>query len=140
MASREKSEVPYTQGHDASVHRSHSSRKAADSCAYFLHLLKPDFHVLDAGCGPGSITTSIAAFVPDGRVVGVDNAEGALAKAKSQCDIPKNVEFKTASMLSLPFDDNIFNVVYTSQSLVHIPDVSTAFKELRRVCKPGGKH
>lgn len=41
-------------------------------------------------------------------------------------------------MTALPYEDNHFDVVYTSQVLAHIPAAVEAITELRRVCKPGG--
>jgi ubiquinone/menaquinone biosynthesis C-methylase UbiE len=36
------------------------------------------------------------------------------------------------------FPDNTFDLVYTMATLEHIPDVETTFREMHRVCKPGG--
>lgn len=131
-------QLAYTQGHNASVYRSHESRKAADTCGYFLHLLQPTSLVLDAGCGPGTVTSSLATLIHAGQVVGVDAAETAISKARAQPTLPSNCKFEVADVTALPFDDNHFDVVYTSQVLVHIPEAVKAITELRRVCKPGG--
>jgi SAM-dependent methyltransferase len=108
-------ELAYTQGHNASVYLSHESRKAADTCGYFLPSLKPDSIILDAGCGPGTVTSSLAALV-----------------------LPSNCTFEVVDVTALPYKDNHFDVVYTSQVLAHIPEAVKAIAELRRVCEPGG--
>lgn len=41
-------------------------------------------------------------------------------------------------MTALPYDDNYFDVIYTSQVLAHIPEAVKAIIELRCVCRPGG--
>lgn len=128
----------YRQGHTAAVLQGHSTRNALNTCAYFTHLLKPDFHILDAGCGPGSITKSLAELVPRGRVVGIDSSEDVVKVASKPEGLPSNCTFQVADLESLPFADDTFDVVQTSQVLVHIPNRIHAFKELRRVCKPGG--
>ena len=51
--------------------------------AYLLEHLRPTDHVLDVGCGPGTITQGLAARVPQGRVVGVDAAEAVIAAASA---------------------------------------------------------
>jgi SAM-dependent methyltransferase len=132
-------QLAYTQGHNDAVYRSHESRKAADTCGYFLHHLKPDSIVLDAGCGPGTVTSSIASIVPDGQVIGVDAVETAINKARAQPDLPSNCTFEVADITALPYKDNHFEAVYTSQVLAHIPEAVRAIVELRRVCKPGGR-
>jgi len=65
----------YTHGHHDSVLRSHRWRTAANSCGYLLPHLRPTFRILDIGCGPGTITTDLAAIVPDGHVTGLDRTE-----------------------------------------------------------------
>lgn len=131
-------QLAYTQGHNASVYQSHESRKAADTCGYFLQHLKPDSIVLDAGCGPGTVTSSLATLIPTGKVIGVDAVETAIDKARAQPNLPSNCIFEVADVTALPYEDNHFDVVYTSQVLAHIPEAVKAISELRRVCKPGG--
>lgn len=129
----------YNQGYANSVVQSHLSRKAYDTCGYFIDQLKPNYHILDAGCGPGSVTASLAEFVPQGRVVGIDISGDVIKKAQSQENLPARCSFEVGDITkSLSFDDNTFDVVYTSQTLCHIPDALVAMRELRRVCKPGG--
>lgn len=36
------------------------------------------------------------------------------------------------------FKDEIFDFVYCFATMEHVPDIEAAFKEMRRVCKPGG--
>jgi SAM-dependent methyltransferase len=49
------------------------------------------------------------------------------------------VEFAQASADALPFADATFDVVTARHMLYHVPDVSAALKEFRRVLKPGGR-
>ena len=130
--------MAYTQGHTALVYQSHESRNAENTCAFFLHLLRPHFRVLDAGCGPGTVTSSIARLFSQGSAVGIDSSGTAIETAQCRSQLATNCSFKVALLENLPFADDSFDVVYTSQVLVHIPNVTKAFNELRRVCKPGG--
>ncbi|WP_262692817.1 class I SAM-dependent methyltransferase [Kordiimonas aestuarii] len=43
-------------------------------------------------------------------------------------------------IMSMPFDDNSLDLIITSDVLEHVPDVSAALNESRRVLKPGGVH
>jgi len=38
----------------------------------------------------------------------------------------------------LPFDENEFNAVFTSQVLEHVPNINNSLSEINRVLKPGG--
>lgn len=43
-----------------------------------------------------------------------------------------------ADICNLPFDDDVFDVIFCNHVLEHIPDDKQAMKELFRVLKPGG--
>ncbi|KAF7302787.1 Methyltransf-25 domain-containing protein [Mycena kentingensis (nom. inval.)] len=134
----------YTHGHQASVLRAHSSRTAQNSCAYLLAALKPGMHILDVGCGPGTITADLARLVPDGRVTGIEHSpaqEPVLQQAREHAATQgiSNVEFSIGDAHALPFPDNSFDVVHAHQVLQHVADPVQALREMVRVVKrPGG--
>ncbi|KAH7324846.1 S-adenosyl-L-methionine-dependent methyltransferase [Stachybotrys elegans] len=135
--------MTYTQSHNAAVLSSHSSRTVQNSAAFLLPHLRPTDHVLDIGCGPGSITQGFAKVCSQGRVIGIDQSSyvvGQAAQTYPAADYP-NLTFQAGDVLSedgLPFPDNTFDVVYTSQTLIHIPDPVRAIREAYRLLKPGG--
>ena len=96
--------------------------------------------ILDIGCGPGTITADLAALVPDGHVVGIDNGAEVIAKAGSTAASRgiTNVDFLVGDAHALDFQDQHFDVVHAHQVLQHIGDPSHALREWRRVTKPGG--
>jgi len=133
----------YKQGWHPSVTANHATRTANIEASFILEHLKPDFHILDLGCGPGTITTSLATYVPQGSVTGIDITPEVIAQAKELArqkgGLPSNVTFCTGDVLKgLPFEDERFDVVFCSQVLLHVPEPVKAMKEMRRVCKGGG--
>ncbi len=130
----------YLHGHHDSVLRSHRWRTAENSAAYLLPRLEASAQVLDIGCGPGTITTGLAALVPEGRVVGLDRAAGVLAEARAQAERQRqgNVSFEVGDAYQLAFADDTFDVVHAHQVLQHLSDPVAALTEMRRVCRPGG--
>lgn len=128
----------YVQGHSEAILRGHQSRTATISCKHFLPLLKPTDHIFDVGCGPGSITATLAALIPQGKMIGIDSSGAVLEIARKQENLPANCTFQTADALALPFADSSFDVVNTSQFIAHMTDPVAAMRELRRVCKAGG--
>ncbi|SNX87141.1 related to menaquinone biosynthesis methyltransferase ubiE [Melanopsichium pennsylvanicum] len=145
------SKSTYTQGYSEAVLKSHSARTAENSAAFLLPYLRPNFQILDIGCGPGTITTSLASYIPDGCIIGTDYSAQVVAKAQKRLNqlrtgtlpnadrtVADRVTFQIASVLELPYLDDTFDVVYCHQMLLHLPDPVSALKEMRRVCKPGG--
>jgi hypothetical protein len=50
---------------------------AGEEAAFFLPNLRSGMHLLDVGCGPGSITVGLAEVVAQGTLVGIDLEAGA---------------------------------------------------------------
>ena len=130
----------YISDHSDVVLQSHSRRSAADSAAYLLPSIRPHMRILDIGCGPGSITADLAALVPEGHVLGIDNGEEVIEKARVVAAERglKNIDFQVADAHELDFPDHSFDVVHAHQVLLHIEGPSRALREWRRVVKPGG--
>ncbi|KAF7889163.1 hypothetical protein EAF00_009463 [Botryotinia globosa] len=134
------SDKTYSLGYSPAVVDRHSLRRASTCCGYFLPRLTLKSHILDLGCGPGSITTDIASLLPQASIVGLDAGEPVIevAIAKARDLGLKNCSFQIGDVMKLPFEDETFDVVYTHQLLIHLPDPVKAIKEMRRVCKVGG--
>ena len=130
----------YLHGHHDSVLRSHRWRTAENSAGYLLAALPDTARVLDVGCGPGTITVDLAARVPGGQVVGVDQAPDVLAVARQEAvrQGRPNVGFGVGNAYHLAFGDGTFDVVHAHQVLQHLPDPVGALAEMRRVCRAGG--
>ena len=60
-----------TTGHDEETGR-FQLRDADREAAFFLPFLNPGMTLLDAGCGPGSVTRGLAIHTAPGGVVGID--------------------------------------------------------------------
>jgi len=130
----------YTHSHHQVVVDAHGARTADEAAAFARHLIQPGMRILDAGCGPGSITCGLAGWVPDGSVVGVDSAAAALEHARKRAaeDGPDNVVFEQADVYDLAFPSESFDVVYAHQLLQHLGDPVEALREFLRVLKPDG--
>lgn len=154
MAAPSDTKKGYTFGYSSATTSSHASRTIHTDAAFLLPHLKPHHTLLDIGCGPGTITLGFAALLDPSQgasITGIDIGapvlETARQRAADQQQQPKLqepfVSFKQANVLEgLPFEDDTFDVVFTSQTLIHLapaPDAPvTALKEIRRVLKPGG--
>jgi ubiquinone/menaquinone biosynthesis C-methylase UbiE len=130
----------YTHGHHEAVLRSHRWRTVENSAAYLLPHLEAGTSLLDVGCGPGTITLDFAERVAPARVVGIDAAPAVIeaAEADRASRGIANVEFRTADVYALDFEDDTFDIVHAHQVLQHLDDPVRALREMRRVCRPGG--
>lgn len=54
----------------------YAHRRAATTCGYLLPYVETSASILDAGCGPGSITLDLARLVAGGYVLGIDTNQG----------------------------------------------------------------
>ena len=117
-----------------------AGRTAAVHGAFVLPYLKAGMHVLDCGCGPGSITVGLADAVAPGTVIGIDLEESQLAQArKTAVGLGRtNVTFEHADVRSLPFEEGRFDAVFSHAMLEHLPDPVPVLAEMRRVLKSGG--
>lgn len=129
----------YTPGYSAPVLTFMKQRTAEIHAAFFAPHLKKGCRLLDAGCGPGSITLGLARQVAPGQVIGIDIEESQFAIAREQAQqesLP--VEFQKASIYALPFASASFDAVFSHAVFQHLADPVLALIELNRVLKPGG--
>jgi demethylmenaquinone methyltransferase/2-methoxy-6-polyprenyl-1,4-benzoquinol methylase len=100
----------------------------------------PHAQVLDCGVGCGSLSIALDSIltVPV-EYHGIDTSAEMLVQASSKMqDAGLRVHIKQADVLSLPYDDQSFDVVMAAHVLEHLPDPQCALKEMIRVLKPGG--
>ncbi|HUP14454.1 MAG TPA: methyltransferase domain-containing protein [Acidimicrobiia bacterium] len=99
--------------------------------------------ILEVAIGTGSQLVSLARRNPSGRTVGVDLAEGMLARARARIDRAglTGVEIGRGDALELPFAEERFELVVNSYMLDLLPreDIQRALAEFRRVLRPGGR-
>lgn len=101
---------------------------------------RPAERVRDVGSGPGLLATAMAERVgPSGRVCGVDISEPLLAVARSRCAHQPWVEFRDGDAARLPFPDQAFDAVVSTQVLEYVRDADAALAEFHRVVRPGGR-
>lgn len=95
---------------------------------------------LDAGCGPGGITETMAEVVgPEGHVTGVDLSPERVAEASLRCQLRPNLRFLHADIRSLALPDASIDYAWSQFVFEYLPERLPALRELARVTRPGGK-
>ncbi|SIT16513.1 demethylmenaquinone methyltransferase / 2-methoxy-6-polyprenyl-1,4-benzoquinol methylase [Roseivivax lentus] len=108
--------------------------------ATVLGQVGPEARVLDCGVGSGSLSIALDSILTD-RVTfhGIDTSAKMLVQARSKMHVAGlRAHYRQADVLSLPYDDQFFDVVMAAHVLEHLPDPKHALREMIRVLKPGG--
>lgn len=130
------------------VHGYHPAEntRLCDQAATLVELLHSDTTfppgslVLEAGCGVGAQTVTLAGNSPEAEIVcfdlsgvSIEEAAGRTAEAGIQ-----NVHFHRADLFHPPFKPCSFDHVFVCFVLEHIPDRVRALKILKELIRPGG--
>jgi len=98
--------------------------------------------VLDIGCGLGAIDELLVRGYGARRVTGIDIDPVLLGLMRDRI-VRAGVADRVQSVLvkpgPLPFPDASFDVVFSKDSMVQIPDKPAIFAEVLRVLRPGGR-
>jgi ubiquinone/menaquinone biosynthesis C-methylase UbiE len=97
-------------------------------------------NLLDCGCGPGTITVGLAERVAPGMAIGLDIEPLQVARARALADQTglTSLRFVVGNVLTVPFPDALFDVVFAHNTLEHLSKPIEAMKEMKRLLKPGG--
>lgn len=95
--------------------------------------------VLDIGSGPGFLAEAVAGMTgPTGKVIGVDLSPQMVERATARSSNDW-LSYEVADAVSLPFSDNSFDVVVSTQVAEYVADISAFCSEVFRVMAAGGR-
>ncbi len=104
---------------------------------------QPGEHVLDVGCGTGTLALDAQLQVGvSGRVVGIDPGQEQIARARANAARRRApVAFQVGVIERLDFPDQSFDVVFSTLMMHHLPDSlkRQGLAEIARVLKPDGR-
>lgn len=97
--------------------------------------------VLDVGCGTGGITLHLVERHGAGHATGFDVEEPVILAARDRAwrrGLSGRTSFVQAPPGRLPFPEASFDLVFSKDALLHVPDKDALFADIFRVLKPGG--
>jgi 2-polyprenyl-3-methyl-5-hydroxy-6-metoxy-1,4-benzoquinol methylase len=96
--------------------------------------------ILDAGCGSGYKSLTLAMANPGAKVVGVDLSAASVEVARERVKMHKcdNVEFHALSIFDLPQLGLKFDYINCDEVIYLFPDPVAGLKALKSVLKPNG--
>lgn len=100
----------------------------------------PGSLVLEAGCGVGAQTVTLAERSPAARFVSIDVAPDSLRGARDRARAARcrNVAFTLGDLFALPFAPASFDHVFVCFVLEHVAEPERVVAGLKRVLRPGG--
>jgi len=100
--------------------------------------IKPEDRILEVGIGTG---INAPLYPRNCHVTGVDFSASMLEKARERVERKglRNVQLFEMDAANLSFPDNSFDIVYAPYVISVVPDPVQVVREMRRVCRPGGK-
>ena len=100
----------------------------------------PQARVLDCGVGNGSLSIALDSLMKDSVAFhAIDTSAKMMVQAKAMMqNAGLDPHLQQADVMSLPYEDQSFDVVMAAHVLEHLPDPQRALAEMVRVLKPGG--
>jgi SAM-dependent methyltransferase len=94
---------------------------------------------LEIGAGTGYFSLNLLLAGVVGEAVATDISPGMLRTLERSADeLGVAIETVACEAEALPFGDDSFDLVFGHAVLHHLPDLDAAFREFRRVLRPGG--
>jgi len=136
-----KHKSPYVHGYDTK-----ENIRLQDQASTLVELLHADTsypagsRVLEAGCGVGAQTVTLAKNSPHARITSVDISEASVAEANRKVEAAgfTNVVFQQADIFHLPFKPGSFEHVFVCFVLEHLSRPVEALLILKELIRPGG--
>jgi trans-aconitate methyltransferase len=96
--------------------------------------------ILEAGCGVGAQTVTLAQRSPDARFTSIDVSANSVAEAKRTAASAglANVQFQQADIFALPFAPRSFDHIFVCFVLEHLSRPVDALAILKKMLRPGG--
>lgn len=132
---------PYVHGYDQ-----RESLRLQDQAATLVELLHADTtypagsRVLEAGCGVGAQTITLARNSPDAMITAVDISEASIAEAERSVTAAglHNVQCEQADLFNLPYAPDSFDHIFVCFVLEHLARPEEALQTLKKYVRQGG--
>lgn len=100
--------------------------------------ISPGDRILEVGVGTG---INLALYPRDCTITGIDLSDSMLEKAYERVarNGLRHVRLQQMDAADLAFPDDSFDIVYAPYLISVVPDPVRVAREMRRVCRPGGR-
>jgi ubiquinone/menaquinone biosynthesis C-methylase UbiE len=131
----------YVHGYD-----NKENRRLQDQAQTLVELLHSDTSyppgsvILEAGCGVGAQTVTLAKNSPEAKIISIDISNESIQEAKKRIEAEgiTNVEFQQGDIFNLAFEEKSFDHLFLCFVLEHLKNPVEALSGLKKYIKPGG--
>lgn len=109
----------------------------AEDLAARVQALEPH-SVLEVACGTGVVTRALAVALPAACEITATDLNDAMVAHGESVGTARPVTWRQADVIALPYNDECFDVVVCQFGVMFFPDRVAAYREIRRVLRPGG--
>jgi phosphoethanolamine N-methyltransferase len=99
-------------------------------------------NVLDIGSGAGGVDIVLVKEHGVGSVVGIDVEQKLIDLAVHRLQsfgLENQITYQLVEPGPLPFTDETFDIIFSKDAIIHIPDKYDIYSEALRVMRPGGR-
>jgi ubiquinone/menaquinone biosynthesis C-methylase UbiE len=124
-----------------SIHDKYSTNKQGFGNWIYSHYeIEDGARVLELGCGTGSMWKGHDELIKKCTEFVLSDFSDAMVETTRQTigEFP-NITYRSIDIQNIPYDTASFDVVIANMMLYHVPILSKALAEVRRVLKPNGK-
>ena len=93
-------------------------------------------NILDLGCGPGIVSSSILEELPNSKIIGIDFSKAMIESANLIKN--DNLKFIECDAENTPFEKNTFDAIYALGVFEKFQNLENIITESYRILKPGG--
>ena len=124
-----------------SIHDKYSTNKQGFGNWIYSHYEIADgARVLELGCGTGSMWKGHDELIEKcGELVLSDFSDAMVETTRQTVGAHPNITYRSIDIQNIPYDTATFDAVIANMMLYHVPDLSKALAEVRRVLKQNGK-
>ena len=97
--------------------------------------IENNFNILDIGCGTGNCLNKVAKLNNQLQLFGLDNSLEMIKIARNKF---KKITFSSGNAEDLPFEDNLFNLIITTDAFYYFKKKERVISECSRVLKGNG--
>ncbi len=94
--------------------------------------------ILETAAGTGVLTEALSKVLPDAEIIATDLNQAMIDAAEARPG-SRRIEFRVVDAQALPYGDGSFDLVVCQFGVMFFPDRIGAYREARRVLKPGGR-